>query len=90
MLSSASKIRFVWIENRPFDNFSAERIRPVQYEERDIALRGFLHAITHGRGVGIEADTGILNIEDQCVDALQHFVRRSPRFAIEAVNGQTA
>src|SRR6266581_9526854 len=59
------EIRLVRVEHRAFDNFSAERVRPVEHEESDISLRGFLHAIRHGHRVGVKPHARVLDIENQ-------------------------
>src|SRR5260370_4764900 len=79
---------FVGVEHRSFHDFAAERIGPVEHEKSDVAFGGFLHAISHRCGVRVESDAGVLNIEDERVDALEHFIRGTKRFAIKTVNGK--
>ncbi len=83
------EICFVGIEHRAFDDFSAERIGTIQNVKRNIAFGGFFHGVGHGDGVSVKADAGILNIEDQRVDSLQHFVGGPQSFAVERENLQT-
>ena len=64
----ADEICFVGIEHRPFDDFAAKKIRPVQDVEGDVVLGGFFHAIGHRRRVGVEAHAGVLYIENERVD----------------------
>jgi hypothetical protein len=84
----SDKTCFVGIEHRPFHNLTAERIGAVEDEKRDVSLGSCLHAICHCCRVRIEPHAGVLNVEDQRVNALQHFVRGTKRFSIEAVNAK--
>lgn len=81
---------FAGIENRAFDNFSAERIGTIENVESDVALSSFLHAIGQGGGVGVKADASVLHIEDESVDTGEHFVSGAARVAIEAVDGKAS
>src|SRR6266581_4238692 len=83
------EIRLVRIEHRAFDSFPAKGVRPVEHEKSDISLRGFLHAIRHGHRVGVKPNARVLDIEDQRVDALEHFVGRPERFSIQAIHRET-
>ncbi len=84
----AREAGLVGVKNRAFDDFPAKRIGPVQHIEGDVVLRGFLHAVRHRRSVGVKANAGILHIEDERVDTLQHRVGRPARLRIETVNWQ--
>ncbi len=83
------EIRLVRVEHRPFDNFAAKGIRPVEHEESDISFCGLLHAIRHGHRVGVKPHARVLNIEDQRVNAFEHFIRGTVRFSIQAVHRKT-
>src|ERR1700674_1896558 len=85
----ADETCFVGIKHRAFDDLSAQRIRTVQNKEGDVAFGGFFHAVSHRRRVGVEADAGVLNVEDERVDAFEHLLRRAERLAIEAMDGET-
>ena len=82
------EIGFVRIEHRSFDNFSAKKVRPVEDKEGDFAFRGFLHAITHRCRIRVEPHARVLNIEDQRINTLEHFLRGTPRLPIKTVNGK--
>src|SRR5712664_34661 len=82
------EICFVGVEHRSFHDFTAERIGPIEHEKSDVAFRGFLHAVSHRCRVRVESDAGVLNIEDERVDALEHFIRGTERFAIKTMNGK--
>ncbi len=84
------QIRLVRIEHRPFDNLSSQEVRSVQYEKGDFPFRGFLHAIRHAHRVGVKPHTRVLNIENQRVDALEHFVGGTSRVPIKAVDGKAS
>ena len=78
----------VRVEHRAFDNFSAQQVRPVEHVESDLSFRGLFHAIRHRRRVGVKPHARVLNVEDKRVNSLEHFIGRTPRFAIETVNGK--
>ena len=77
---------FVRIEHRPFHDLSAQRIGTIQNKKRNLAFGRFFHAVGHGDRVGVETHASVLNIEDQRVDALQHFIGWTARIAVQAVN----
>ncbi len=83
-----NEIRFVSVKHGAFYDFTAQRVRPVEDKERDVAFGGFLHAISHRCGVRVKPHAGVLNVKDECVNALEHFICGTERFAIEAMNGQ--
>src|SRR3954468_371237 len=62
----------VAIEHGSFNNGAAERVGAVENVKSDFALGGFFHAVSHGGGVSVEAHAGVLNIENERVDALKH------------------
>ena len=82
----SDEIRFVQVQHRALDNFTTDRIGAIENEKRDVMLGRFLHAIGHGRRVGIKTHPGVLDVEDQRVDAFEHFIRRPKRVAIKAVD----
>jgi len=84
----ANEIEAVGVEHGAFDDFAAKRIGAVEDEEGDFAAGGFFHGIGHGGLVGVEAYAGVLDIEDEGVDAAEHVVGEAARFAVETVNGQ--
>src|SRR6266481_3673453 len=84
----SDEICFVGVEHRAFHDFTAERIGTVENEESDLAFGGFLHAISHRCRVRVKPDAGVLNVEDECVNALEHFIRGTERFAIETMDGK--
>ena len=47
-----------------------------------------LHAVAHRGDESVEAHAGTLNVEDENVEALQHFLGGTARVAIEAENFQ--
>jgi hypothetical protein len=61
----ADKRQLAAIEHRPFDDFSAERVGPVQKEVRDVLFRGGFHAVRHRGDEGVEAHPRVLNVEDE-------------------------
>jgi len=61
---------FVRVEHGAFDDVSVQRVRAVENVEGDVAFRGFFHAVGHSGSVRIEADAGVLDVEDQRVDAV--------------------
>ena len=73
----------------PFDSFTAQRIRPVEDEEWEFVFGGSFQAIAHGGSIGIEADAGVLHIENQRVDSFEHVVGRRAGVAVEAEDRQT-
>jgi len=82
----SDEIRFVRVQHRALDNFTADRIGAIENEKRDAALGRFFHAIGHGRRVGIESDAGVLHIEDERVDAFEHFLGGPKCVAVQAVD----
>ncbi len=84
----SDKICFVGVEHRAFHDFTAERIGTVEDEKSDVAFCGFLHAIAHRCRVRVEPDAGVLNVEDQRVNALEHFIGGTERFAIQTMDGK--
>ena len=57
-------------------------------KKRDMVLCGSFHAIAHGGDEGIEAHAGVLDVEYERVDSLQHLIRGAFRVAIETVDRQ--
>ena len=54
-------------------------------------MRGsFFQRIGHAGNIGVESGANILNIEDQRVDALEHFIGWTARIAVQAVNRQAS
>lgn len=84
----ADEIEAVRVEHGAFDDFAAERIGAVEDEEGDFAAGGFFHGIGHSGFIGVEADAGVLDIEDEGVNAAEHIVSEAAGVAVEAVNGQ--
>ena len=85
----SDEICLVGVEHRAFHDFTAERIGTVENEESDLALGGFLHAVSHRCRVGVKPDAGVLNVEDERVDAFEHFIGGAERFAIETMDGKS-
>jgi hypothetical protein len=85
----SDEICFIGIEERTFDDIAGDGIGAVEDEEDDVALGGFFHAVRHRGGVGIEANTRVLNIEHQSIDTLEHVVGGAERFAVQAVSRKT-
>ena len=81
---------FVRVENGAFDDVAGKRIGAIEDKEGDVVFRGFFHAVAHGGGVGVEANAGVLNVENKCVNALQHVVGGAEVFTIEAEDGEAS
>jgi len=54
-----------------------------------VPLGCFFHRIRHRRRVSVEAHAGILNIEDEGVEALEHFIGRPARLAVQTENRES-
>ena len=80
--------QLVGVQHRPFDNFAAQRIWPVEHHKRNVVFRRCFHAIAHRRYVSVKAHACILNIKDQHIDALQHRIRWPARLSVKTVNRQ--
>jgi len=78
----------VRIEHRSFDDFAADWIGAVQNEERNVVLGGGLHAVGHRRRVRVKPHAGILNVEDQRINADEHIVGGPPIVTVEAEHGE--
>ena len=76
------------VQHRPLHRLAANRIGPVENHKADAVPRGLLHRVAHGRRVGIEADTHVLDVDHQRVDIAEHCIGRPQCLAIEAVNRQ--
>ncbi len=79
---------FVRIEHGPFEDVATQGIGAVEHKEGNAVFRGFLHAVGHRGGVGIEANTGILDVENERINIFQHVVGGTQLVAIEAVDGE--
>src|SRR5579863_5426941 len=74
------------VEHRAFNPFTAERVRAVKHEVRNVVFGCSLHAIAHRGDKSIETHSGALDVEDKRVYSLQHLVGWALGVAIEAIN----
>ncbi len=76
------------VEQRTLHTDSIDGIRPVKDIESQAMTSGFLHGVSHSRDIGVKTSAHVLNIENQSIEASQHFRRGpAPVFLIEAVDG---
>ena len=77
------------VQQGAFHDVAADRIRPVENDERDALARRGLHRQRHGRHVRPGASADLLKVVDQDVDVLQHLGSRAvPLRRIEGVDRQ--
>ena len=62
----------VGIHHRPLDHAPGDGIGAVQDDDGDAPARGLFQHVHQRRQVGVVADTDVLDIEDEGVDARQH------------------
>ena len=77
------------IKHRPFRNYPAKRIRPVQNNNRFPRFHACLHAKFHCPNEGIIAGTDILHINCDHVNIFQHRRGRFACTAVKAVNRES-
>ncbi len=61
---------------------------PIQHDDRDLPLGGLLHGIGHRRHVGVEPRTDVLEVDHECIDAVEHRRRRPAALPVEGVDRQ--
>ena len=64
------------LEHGALDASTAVRIGPVEHDERDTSLGRRVHRKLHRGDVRVKADSDVLNIEHENVDAPEHLVAR--------------
>ena len=74
------------VQHRPFNDFSGQWVGPVQYIKLYSAFRGLFHAIAHRACIRIKSNSGILHIEHQRINSLQHIVGVPQVFAVKAID----
>ena len=65
------------VPHRPLDALAAQRVGPVEHDHLDARLGGGLEAEQHRARVGVEADTRVLQVDDERVEPAQVFRRRA-------------
>src|SRR5260370_3018492 len=60
-----NEIRSISIEHGAFHDFTAQRVRPVEDKEGNVAFGGLLHAISHPCGVRVKPHAGGLNVKPE-------------------------
>ena len=56
------------VERRALDLHAADRVRPVEHDDGDLAGGGLLQDVGHRRHVGVEARADVLQIDDDRVE----------------------
>ena len=75
------------VEYRACNGSTVDRIRPVENDKPDAEFARCLHGVTHGRYIGIEARTDVLNIEYDRIDLIEHRRCWPMRVSVETKNG---
>ena len=85
----ANERRVSGVQQGAFHDVTADRIRPIENDERDALARRGLHRQRHGRHVRPGASADLLKVIDQDVHVLQHRGSRAvPLRRIEGVDRQ--
>lgn len=75
-------------QERTLPHETTHRIRSIQNDEAHPGFRARLHGQRHGPYEGVNANTDVLQIEDQCVQPFEHFGRGLTDFGVQRMNGQ--
>jgi hypothetical protein len=70
---SANKRLLTNIEHGAFDDITAERIRTVEYDDRDARFCTGFQAMGNGPNECVDSCSNILEIDYEAVDILEHF-----------------
>jgi len=71
------------VQHRTGDVDAVDRIGSIENDEANAVVGSCDHGIAHGRYVGIEARTDVLDIEHDGVNILQHFGSRPANLAVK-------
>ena len=77
------------LQMRPFDLLTANRIRTVAHDDRQLAPRGRAHAVRHRVDVGVNPCADVLQVDDEHIETVEHVCGRLARVAIEREDGHT-
>ena len=78
----------VRVRGRPLDDLAADRVRAVEDDDGDLRLRALLHHVRHRGEVGVEADAGVLQVDDDGVEPLEVLRRGAPLLPVEGDDGE--
>ena len=67
-------------------DIAADRIRPIEHDERDPVLSGGFHRVRHRGDVGVIPRSYVLHVEEQNVHAFEHLGRRAKRLTVEGMD----
>jgi hypothetical protein len=77
----------IFIDERTFDHFAAQWVRPIENHDSDTVFGARFKAQGQRAGIGVKASAHVLYVEDEGVYTLQHLRRWTPRFAIQRMMG---
>ena len=72
------------VEQRPFDDGSADRVGPIEDDDGNPALGAGYRGNAHRPDERIDARAHVLQIDDEDIEPVEHLGGRPPRLAVEA------